>query len=256
MGHSLDYGRSGRLTQCIEVVSSLGPIMLGTLPYLASLLALRSANPLIQQTAERFEIGRLGPESGGCLWVGDKLKKMEHVRVADHIGGVGRDGVQFGVLTCRPEPEDGGSEVRNFVPVGELDLFADGSPGLPFPPFLEICRYIADGEFSELLLPSPGTLGLTGLLAGSLMGLKCTGVYHNNFSSDVRSVLHDENLKPGIERYCGWFLRKTDRVLAFNPDDLHDLRRLGVEREKITLVAGFEEDPETREVSMTAGTAC
>jgi len=46
-----------------------------------------------------------------------------------------------------------------------------------------VIEYIERHRFNELIISTPGPMGLTGLAAARLLGLRTTGIYHTDFAN-------------------------------------------------------------------------
>ena len=98
------------------------------------------------------------------------------------------------------------------MPVGAFDLL--GGALIGFPPFLEVFDYVETRGFDELIISTPGPLGLTGLAAAKLLGLRTTGIYRENLPLLIRRVTRDHGMEQLMRRYMQWFYAQMDRVLA------------------------------------------
>ena len=76
---------------------------------------------------------------------------------------------------------------------------------MAFPPFLEVIEYIERQRFSELIISTPGTMGLTALAAARLLGLRTTGIYHTDFPEYIRRLTQDNDLADMSWKYMLWF---------------------------------------------------
>jgi glycosyltransferase involved in cell wall biosynthesis len=85
---------------------------------------------------------------------------------------------------------------------------------LAFPPFLEMIEYIERERFSELIISTPGPVGLTALAAARLLGLRTTGIYHTDFAQFVRYLTQDDDMADLTWKYMHWFYEQTDTILA------------------------------------------
>ena len=64
---------------------------------------------------------------------------------------------------------------------------------------MEILAYLEEQKFDEVIISTPGPLGLCALGAAHLLGLNITG-YHTDFPKFLSDITEDERLGDSIER--------------------------------------------------------
>ena len=70
--------------------------------------------------------------------------------------------------------------------------------------------YIQREGFTELIISTPGPIGLTALLAAKLLGLRTSGIYHTDFPQYVRILTDDNFLETLTWNYMKWFYEQLD----------------------------------------------
>ena len=106
------------------------------------------------------------------------------------------------------------ADVKNFRPVGTFPMPEYESQSLSFPPFLEVIEYIERSRFTELIISTPGPMGLTALAAARLLGVRTVGVYHTDFVQYVRYLTQDDDMADLTWKYMLWFYEQTDTILV------------------------------------------
>src|SRR6185436_17429189 len=81
---------------------------------------------------------------------------------------------------------------------------------LSFPPVLQILDYIQREQFSEIIISTPGPIGLTALLAAKMLGIRTSGIYHTDFPQYVRILTEDSFLETLTWNYMKWFYEQLD----------------------------------------------
>jgi hypothetical protein len=79
-----------------------------------------------------------------------------------------------------------GIAVKNFRPIGEFELPEYELQKVSFPPVLQILDYVQREQFTEIIISTPGPMGLTGLLAAKMLNLQTSGIYHTDFPEYIR----------------------------------------------------------------------
>ena len=118
------------------------------------------------------------------------------------------------VLTSSKEIPATEADVENFTPVGTFSLPEYESQPISFPPFLEVIEYIERRRFTELIISTPGPMGLTGLAAAKLLGLPTVGIYHTDFMEYVRCLTQDDDLAELAGKYAFWFYDQLHTILV------------------------------------------
>ena len=141
------------------------------------------------------------------------------------------------MVTClSTPPADDGIQLKNFLPVGEFDLPEYESQRLAVPPLLEMIAYLEQEQFSELIISTPGPLGLCALAAGRLLGLRLSGVYHTDFPRYVRHFTQDEALERITVWFMQWFYGQMDFVYAPSEYYRQHLIELGFKKQQLGLL--------------------
>ncbi|HET9418828.1 MAG TPA: glycosyltransferase family 1 protein, partial [Chthoniobacterales bacterium] len=99
-------------------------------------------------------------------------------------------------------------------PIGEFELPEYELQKLSFPPILQMLDYIQRERFTEIIISTPGPVGLTGLLAGKMLNLQTSGIYHTDFPQYVRILTEDSFLESVTWRYMHWFYGQLDAVFV------------------------------------------
>src|SRR5207245_4785240 len=75
--------------------------------------------------------------------------------------------------------------IRNFPPIGEFELPEYELQKLSFPPILQMLDYVQRGKFTEIIISTPGPVGLTQILAAKMLNLQTSGLSHTDFPQPV-----------------------------------------------------------------------
>jgi glycosyltransferase involved in cell wall biosynthesis len=102
--------------------------------------------------------------------------------------------------------------IKNFKPIGEFELPEYELQKLSFPPVLHMVEYIQRHRFTELIISTPGPVGLTALLAAKMLDLKTTGIYHTDFPQYVRILTQDNYMETLAWSFMQWFYSQLDLV--------------------------------------------
>ena len=183
-------------------------------PYLAAFSTQHKDEEFLRAVAANFPAAsRLRATSGRKAWLTDTYAEVNGVsRTIQALAGTARTlGRQLTVITCLETTPACQGELRNFPPVGVFNMPEYESQAIAFPPFLEIINYIERSRFNELIISTPGPMGLVGLAAARLLGLRVTAIYHTDFVQYVRWLTHDDDLADLTWKYMLWFYEQATR---------------------------------------------
>ncbi len=234
--------RNVSLLEGLQTLSSLAPVGLAIAPYLAAFVAQNKDRTLHDQVRARFQVDKgLGAEATPTrkAWITDTFDDVNGVaRTIRTLANVALDRDRdLTVLTCMErDPQEERFPLRNFRPVGMFELPEYEKQRVAFPPFLEIIEYIERQEFTEIIISTPGPMGLVGLAAARILGLKATGIYHTDFPTYVEKLTEDENMGEVARRFMVWFYGQMDLIMA--PSEFYRKRLLrdGLEKKRIVVL--------------------
>jgi len=206
---------TGNLMESIQDISALTPILVALAPYL---YAFQSQTP-----DRRWLQGILLPLAGHLpaalqnhkrAWFTDTLEDVNGV--ANTIRKMTAAGVSAGrdivVVTSRVEITPGAIPIKNFQPIGEFELPEYELQKLSFPPVLQILDYVQREKFTEVIISTPGPVGLVALLAAKTLGLRTCGIYHTDFPQYVGILTDDRYLETLTWVYMHWFYSQMDII--------------------------------------------
>jgi len=235
----IDRAGRGDVVAGLEPLAGVIPLGLATAPYLYSFHALRVNRGLWGEVAKRMT-GRCPPELENRRkgWCTDTLEDVNGVaRTIRTMAAAGRaQGADLTILTSRPglQPEEG---VINFAPVGVFMIPEYELQKLSFPPILEFLDHVVRRGYTELILSTPGPMGLVGLLAAKLLGLRVSAIYHTDFPQYARFLSEDDPMMEGIAwNYMHWFYSQMDRVYVNSQRYLDRWVERGLPREKLEIL--------------------
>ena len=149
-------------------------------------------------------------------WFTDTLEDVNGV--ATTIRKMAHEGAAAGeeliVVTSRKDSQIDDIPLKNFRPIGEFELPEYELQKLSFPPFLQILDYIQREQFTEIIISTPGPIGLSGLLAAKMLNLQTSGIYHTDFPQYIRILTEDRFLESLAWNYMHWFYGQFDTVFV------------------------------------------
>ncbi|MEN3370864.1 MAG: hypothetical protein V7609_3007 [Verrucomicrobiota bacterium] len=209
--------RTGNVIESMQALSGLAPIVVLLSPYIYAFhsqapsrkwlreifLQMTGAIPTVLQNRKR-------------AWFTDTLEDVNGV--ANTIRKMTAAGVAAGekliVVTSRRDLTVDDIPIKNFRPIGEFELPEYELQRLSFPPIMQILDYVQREQFTEIIISTPGPMGLTALLAAKMLNLQTSGIYHTDIPEYVRILTDDRFLESLAWSYMHWLYGQVDTVFV------------------------------------------
>src|SRR5205809_868727 len=208
---------SGNIVESMQALSAIAPILVILTPYIYGFHS---------QAPSRKWLRRIFKELTGTVpvalqnrkraWFTDTLDDVNGIATTIRrmtAAGAGAE-KELTVVVSRGELQTDDIPIKNFKPIGEFELPEYELQKLSFPPILQILDYIQREKFTEIIISTPGPIGLTGLLAAKLLNLQPSGIYHTDFPQYIRILTEDGFLESVAWRYMHWFFGILDTVFV------------------------------------------
>jgi glycosyltransferase involved in cell wall biosynthesis len=209
--------RKGNLIESMQALSGIAPIIVVLAPYI---YAFHSQAPSRRWLRDVFSkmTGAIPPvlQNQKRAWFTDTLDDVNGV--ANTIRKMTAAGQAAGekliVVTSRRRLDVHEIPIKNFRPIGEFELPEYELQRLSFPPIMQILDYIQREQFTEIIISTPGPMGLVGLLAGKMLNLETSGIYHTDIPEYVRILTEDRFLESLAWSYMHWLYGQVDTVFV------------------------------------------
>lgn len=228
---------AGKIIESIQTISPLVPLAALLSPYLHGF---RMPKRDWLREMCRTTCGELAPElkNRRRAWFTDTLEDVNGV--ATTIRRMTAAGVATGhdivVVVSRSNMSEQGIPLKNFPPVGEFELPEYELQRLSFPPILNIMDWIARENFGEIIISTPGPVGLVALAAAKIMGLRTAGIYHTDFPQYVRILTDDSFMETLTWNYMHWFYSQLDVVWVNSEDYRKSWISRGIPAERLKIL--------------------
>jgi len=207
----------GNLIEGMQALTAIAPLLLVLSPYI---YGFHSQAPSRKWLREIFqEMTGTIPENlrnTKRAWFTDTLEDVNGVattirKMTAAAKSVGADLI---VVTSRNEIRITDIPIKNFKPIGEFELPEYELQKLSFPPILRMLDYIQREGFTEIIISTPGPIGLTALAAAKMLNLQTSGIYHTDFPQYIRILTDDSFLESVAWNYMHWFYGQLDSVFV------------------------------------------
>jgi glycosyltransferase involved in cell wall biosynthesis len=252
--------RTGNVIESIQALSGIAPILVLLSPYIYGFHSQAPSRRWLREVFRQMT-GSIPPalQNQKRAWFTDTLEDVNGV--ANTIRKMTAAGVAAGekliVVTSRRDLQVDDIPIKNFRPIGEFELPEYELQRLSFPPILQILDYVQREQFTEIIISTPGPMGLTALLAAKMLNLQTSGIYHTDIPEYVRILTEDRFLESLAWSYMHWLYGQTDTVFV----NSEQYRKCWIDRgfapEKLKILPrGLDTDlfnPERRDPSFWGG---
>ncbi len=206
----------GNVVESMQALSAIAPILVILTPYLYGFHSQAPSRSWLRQIFSELT-GQIpvALHNRKRAWFTDTLEDVNGVAttIRKMTAAGAAAGKELIVVTSRSELQIDDIPIKNFQPIGEFELPEYELQKLSFPPILQILDYVQREKFTEIIISTPGPIGLTGLLAGKMLNLQTSGIRQfRRISPELdRSRLRSGKVKnfPARSRYRAVHTRAT-----------------------------------------------
>ncbi|MFL6530851.1 MAG: glycosyltransferase, partial [Chthoniobacterales bacterium] len=230
---------SGNFIESIQALSGIAPILVLLAPYIYGFHSQAPSQTWLREIALQF-LGSIPPalQNRKRAWFTDTLEDVNGVSttIRKMAAAAQEAGEELVVVTSRGDLTVDQIPIANFKPIGEFELPEYELQKLSFPPILQILEYIQRERFTEIIISTPGPIGLTGLLAAKMLNLRKTGIYHTDFPEYIRILTEDSFLENLGWTYMRWLYGQQDTVFVNSEQYRRSWIEKGIEPEKLQIL--------------------
>src|SRR5213595_2389589 len=208
---------SGNMVESMQALSAIAPILVILTPYIYGFHSQAPSRKWLRSIFKELTGAvPIALQNRKRAWFTDTLEDVNGVAttIRKMTAAGAAAGKELIVVTSRSELQIDDIPIKNFQPIGEFELPEYELQKLSFPPILQILDYIQRENFTEIIISTPGPIGLTGLLSAKLLTLQTSGIYHTDFPQYVRILTEDSFLESMAWRYMHWFYGQLDTVFV------------------------------------------
>jgi glycosyltransferase involved in cell wall biosynthesis len=229
---------SGNLIEGMQALSAIAPILIILTPYIYGFHSQAPSRTWLRGIFKELT-GQI-PETlqnRKRAWFTDTLEDVNGVAttIRKMIAAGAEAGKELIVVTSLSELNIDNIPIKNFPPIGEFELPEYELQKLSFPPVLQMLDYIQRKKFTEIIISTPGPIGLTALLAAKILNLQTSGIYHTDFPQYIRILTEDSFLESVAWRYMHWFYGQLDTVFVNSEEYRHSWIKRGFDPAKLKL---------------------
>jgi glycosyltransferase involved in cell wall biosynthesis len=208
---------SGNMVESVQALSAIAPILVILTPYIYGFHSQAPSRKWLRNLFKELtgEIP-VALQNHKRAWFTDTLEDVNGVAttIRKMTAAGAAAGKELVVVASRSDLRLSDIPIKNFPPIGEFELPEYELQKLSFPPILQMLDYIQRERFTEIIISTPGPVGLTALLAAKMLNLQTSGIYHTDFPQYIRILTEDSFLESVAWGYMHWFYGQLDTVFV------------------------------------------
>src|SRR5438309_799701 len=229
---------AGNMLESVQALSAIAPILVVLAPYIYGFHSQAPSRNWLRTIVKELT-GKIPAalQNNKRAWFTDTLEDVNGVAttIRKMTAAGAAAGKELIVVTSRNELTVDDAPIKNFKPIGEFELPEYELQKLSFPPILQMLDYIQRENFSEIIISTPGPIGLTALLAAKMLNLQTSGIYHTDFPQYVRILTEDSFLESAAWHYMHWFYGQLDTVFVSSEQYRQSWINRGFDPEKLKI---------------------
>ena len=208
---------SGNMVESVQALSAIAPILVILTPYIYGFHSQAPSRKWLRSLFKELtgEVP-VALQNRKRAWFTDTLEDVNGVAttIRKMTAAGAASGKELIVVASRSNLQLSDIPIKNFPPIGEFELPEYELQKLSFPPILQMLDYIQRERFTEIIISTPGPVGLTALLAAKMLNLQTSGIYHTDFPQYIRILTEDGFLESVAWGYMHWFYGQVDTVFV------------------------------------------
>ncbi|MBN1498550.1 MAG: glycosyltransferase [Spirochaetes bacterium] len=230
----------GNLKGALNLIPKLTGVILVYTPILFAVKYMNKDFSFNKKVASHFLKNREDNKKR-ILWFTDTINDLNGVSVTlKNIGWLAhKRGDDIHIVSSVLEDEFDDTlppNLINLVPMFNFKLPYYENLKVKVPSFLKMIDTLYKYQPDEIFISSPSVVGLFGLLFAKLFGIKCTTVYHTDFTMQAKNIIgEDSPLVSAIEVYTKWFHEASDKILVPSAEYIDILMKRGFDRKMMDI---------------------
>jgi glycosyltransferase involved in cell wall biosynthesis len=230
---------SGNMVESMQALSAIAPILVILTPYIYGFHSQAPSRKWLR-TVFRELTGEIpvALQNRKRAWFTDTLEDVNGVAttIRKMTAAGAAAGKELVVVASRTDLQLSDIPIKNFPPIGEFELPEYELQKLSFPPILQMLDYVQRERFTEIIISTPGPVGLTALLAAKMLNLQTSGIYHTDFPQYIRILTEDSFLESVAWRYMHWFYGQLDTVFVNSEEYRQSWVKRGFDAAKLKIL--------------------
>ncbi len=123
----------------------------------------------------------------------------------------------------------------NFEPIKEINTPGYESQTIAFPSLLDLIRQFVEQQPDQVIISTPGPLGIGAMLCAKIMDIPIKTVYHTDFAEQTMRITKEPSLARAIDFAVNTFYQQSDLIFVPSQFYIDKLKRSGLESNKLSI---------------------
>lgn len=220
----------------IRNISAMLPAVFLSIPFYSNLRHINLNRQLFTDLGKRFNLKKKSKDRK-ILWFSDTINDVNGI--AESMKKIASTAHQYNyelkVVVCG-EPSVPLNNVINLPSVYSYTPNFYNSKSLSIPSIMRSIEIINREKPDQVVLSTPGPVGILGLIIGKLLNVHCTGIYHTDFSAFAYEVFKDEGIENFVMKAMKLFYSLADDIKVPSDYYITLLESRGYDKTKMSLL--------------------
>jgi glycosyltransferase involved in cell wall biosynthesis/predicted metal-dependent phosphoesterase TrpH len=231
---------SGDIFKGFNRLVSLFPMSLLVIPFLGAMRHQALKGDIKRQLIVGANRNSQGMYADKALWFTDTIDDLNGVSVSlrQIASFSATHGYNLKLVTC-VNPDTLSSPLPtgtlNFTPI--IDITAPGydTQKIGFPSLLKVMHQFINEQPDQVIISTPGPLGMAALLCAKIMDVPVKTIYHTDFAEQVMRISNEPSLARGVDFAVNLFYKQSDQVFVPSQFYIDKLSRTGLNQERMSI---------------------
>lgn len=224
------------LGHIVRNISAMLPAVFLSVPFYSNLKHINSNRHLFTELSRRFNLKKESKEKK-ILWFSDTINDVNGI--AESMKKIAATAYncsyELKVVVC----EKDAVSLNNVINLPSVYSYTPNfynSKSLSIPSIMQSIEIINREKPDQMVLSTPGPVGILGLIIGKLLNIHCTGIYHTDFSAFAYEVFKDEGIENLVMKAMKLFYSMTDDIKVPSQYYISLLENRGYDLTKMSLL--------------------
>ncbi|MGK0374564.1 MAG: glycosyltransferase involved in cell wall biosynthesis [Arenicella sp.] len=231
---------SGDIFKGFNRLASLFPMSLLVIPFLGAMRHQALNVNLKRKLIEGANLNSRQAYVDKALWFTDTIDDLNGVSVTlRQIASYGtKHGYNLKLVTCvnsnnlvTPLPPAS----INFEPIMEITAPGYNTQKIGFPSLLKVMRSLTEEQPDQIIISTPGPLGMAALLCAKILDVPVKTVYHTDFAEQVMRISNEPSVARAVDFAVNLFYKQSDQIFVPSQFYIDKLAQSGLNRQLMTI---------------------
>ena len=227
----------GDMFKSLSKLTSLMPVAYFTVPFIATWGHLNKDRLLLEEFRSQY-LKKSDTKPEAVCWFTDTLLDLNGVSVTINNMHRAARNYDLPLVIVTSNPKLPASEIPNQNIINlptkyehTSEFYSDYTMNVPS--LLKSLEAIERVDPKEIVISTPGPLGLIGYLIAKILGIPCTGIYHSDFGAQLNCIMGDGYSPMLVSKYNNWFYNLMDTIRVPTHAYIDILKQRGMDASKM-----------------------